>query len=91
MAGVLLACPACEAVWKQTGDEERSSMTPVQCPHCGKQATVLEAAAAAWALGHISRHDFFEFASHVAPDDVGQALTALAKIASWWEQRTDDR
>ena len=91
MNSVALTCPSCEAVWRQITEEEASGMAIlIQCPSCGELATVLEAAAAAWALGHISRDDFFALAGHVAPEDVGQALTALAKIASWWEQRTDD-
>ena len=90
MNSVPLTCPSCEAVWRQMTDEERSGTVLIRCPSCGERATVLEAAGAAWALGHISRDDFYALAGQVAPEDVGQALAALAKIASWWEQRTDD-
>ena len=90
-ASVVLICPTCESRWRHLTDDERSSTALVPCPNCGQPATILETAAAAWALGHISRGDFFEFAGHLAPEDVGEALTALVNIATWWEQRTSDQ
>lgn len=90
-ASVPLICPACQVPWQQVTDDPSASTTPIRCPHCGQPATILEAAAAAWALGHITHGDFFELAGRVAPEDIGEALAALAKIAAWWEQRTGDQ
>ena len=87
MTEVRVICPTCESVWREATDEYAGAAV-VRCPSCAKQTTLLEAAAAAWALGHISREDFFEVAGHVAPEDVGQALAALVNIAAWWERRT---
>lgn len=86
-----LICPECQIPWQQITDDPSASTTPIRCPHCDQPATILEAAAAAWALGHITHGDFFELARRVAPEDIGEALAALAKIAAWWEQRTGDQ
>lgn len=90
-ASVSLICPACQFPWRQVSADPSASTTPIRCLHCGQPATILEAAAAAWALGHITHGDFFELAGRVAPEEIGEALAALAKIAAWWEQRTGDQ
>lgn len=87
-ASVLLVCPACELPWRQLTDTRPSTSAQVRCPDCAQPTTLLEAAGAAWALGYLSREEFFELAGRVTPNDIGEALAALAHIAVWWEQRT---
>lgn len=89
MTGVsaLLVCPACESPWQSPVEEVHGSTALVRCPQCDHTTTFLEAAAAAWALGHMSREDFFDLAAQIAPDDVGDALAALVNIAAWWDRR----
>lgn len=83
----LLVCPACELSWRQLTDGEPSTSAQVRCPDCAQPTTFLQAGATAWALGHLSREEFFDLAGRVTPKDIGEALAALARTAEWWEQR----
>ena len=82
-----MICLACLHRWAE--QLQAVSADPVvRCPRCGTSSTPLETAAAAWALGDLTRDEFFAIAGAISPDGITETLAALARITRWWEART---